>query len=93
MSSEINFDDFSKIQMVVGTVIEAKPNSKAKVPAYILTIDFGIYGIKTSSAQLTENDTCDGLINTQIIAVMNFPPKMNPSDAVFSGGSKWGLVL
>jgi tRNA-binding protein len=71
----ISFDDFTKINMVAGTIIEAKPNTKAKIPAYILRIDFGNYGIKTSSAQLTENYTCEDLVSQQIIAVMNFPAK------------------
>ena len=75
MLADISYDDFIKIKMAVGTVIEAKSNEKAKIPAYILTIDFGHWGIKTSSAQLTQNYSCEDLINKQIIAVMNFSAK------------------
>ena len=52
---EIFFENFSKIQILVGTVLDAKLNSKAKIPAYILKIDFGSHGIKMSSAQITKN--------------------------------------
>ncbi|MBS0287065.1 MAG: tRNA-binding protein [Proteobacteria bacterium] len=71
----INFEDFTKVKMCAGTILEATLNTKAKKPAYILTIDFGFLGIKTSSAQITEHYTPSDLIGQQIIAVMNFPPK------------------
>ena len=73
--NEITFEDFTKVALHVGTVVTAAPNRKARVPAYILTIDFGDLGIKTSSAQITENYAVEELINTQVIAVMNFPSK------------------
>ncbi len=72
---EIYFEDFSKIQILVGTVLEARLNSKAKVPAYILKINFGSYGIKVSSAQITKNYTEMSLIGRQIPCVVNFPIK------------------
>jgi tRNA-binding protein len=75
MQTDISYDDFAKIKMAVGTIIEAKLNEKAKIPAYILTIDFGHLGIKTSSAQLTKNYSCEDIMHKQIIAVMNFPAK------------------
>jgi tRNA-binding protein len=71
----ITFDDFTRIKMCAGTILEAALNEKANKPAYVLTIDFGEFGIKKSSAQITEHYEPDGLIGQQIIAVMNFPPK------------------
>ena len=75
VATPIEFDDFMKVDMRVGTVTHCEPNPKAKKPAYILTIDFGPLGIKTSSAQLTHNYTADSLVGRQIIAVVNFPVK------------------
>ena len=71
----ISFDDFLKIEMRVGTVRSAKRNEKAKKPAYILEIDFGQFGVKTSSAQITEVYALDELVGSQVIAVTNFPSK------------------
>ena len=71
----IDFADFLKVKMAVGTIISAELNPKARKPAYKLTIDFGNLGLKTSSAQITENYTPDDLQNKQIVAVMNFRPK------------------
>lgn len=73
--SFIGFEDFLKIQMCAGMIIEASINEKAKKPAYQLTIDFGPLGIKTSSAQITEHYAPSDLIGQQVIAVMNFPTK------------------
>ncbi len=61
--------------MHVGQILEVKFNKKARIPAYILTIDFGDLGIKTSSAQLTENYSVDDLIDKKVCAVINFPIK------------------
>jgi tRNA-binding protein len=67
-------DDFNKLDIRVGTIIEAKEFVKAKKPAYQLKIDFGeILGIKKSSAQITEVYKIDDLIGKQILAVVNFP--------------------
>lgn len=71
----ITFDDFARVKMCAGTILEAALNEKAKKPAYVLKIDFGVLGIKMSSAQITEHYTPIDLIGKQIIAVMNFPPK------------------
>lgn len=73
--AEITFADFLKVDMRVGTIIAVEDNSKAKNPAYILTIDFGELGNKMSSAQITQNYSQAELIGKQIIAVVNFPPK------------------
>lgn len=75
MESQIEYTDFTKVQMCAGTILSAEINTKAKKPAYILTIDFGEFGIKTSSAQIIEHYKTNDLINKQIIAVMNFPTK------------------
>ncbi len=71
----IDFADFLRVDIRSGTIIEATVNTKAQVPAYILKIDFGELGIRTSSAQLTKNYQVEELIGLQIIAVVNFPVK------------------
>lgn len=72
----IEFEDFTKVEMRVGTVLSVKLNEKARKAAYILEIDFGeIIGIKKSSAQITENYSVDDLLGSQVVAVMNFPVK------------------
>lgn len=69
-------DDFTKLDIRVGTIIEAKVFEKAKKPAYQLTIDFGKeIGIKKSSAQITQVYKVEDLINKQILGVVNFPPR------------------
>ena len=75
VAETIDIEDFQKVNISTGTIISATPNARAKKPAYKLTIDFGILGIKTSSAQLMENYTPEMLIGQQIVAVMNFPAK------------------
>ena len=71
----INWADFEKIEIRTGTIIEVKDFPQAKRPAYQLSIDFGEFGIKKSSAQLTTHYSKKELLNRQIIAVVNFPPK------------------
>jgi tRNA-binding protein len=72
----INWDDFEKIDIRVGTIKEVMEFPKAKKPAFKLFIDFGsAIGIKQSSAQITALYTKEQLLNRQIIAVTNFPPK------------------
>ena len=72
---EISFDDFLKVRIVTGTIVEAELNPKARVPAFVLEIDFGALGRRRSSAQLTRNYTAESLVGKQIVAVANFPPK------------------
>ncbi len=72
---EISWSDFEKVKMHVGTIIEVNDFPKARKPAYQLKIDFGKFGIKNSSAQITAHYNKEDLIGKQIIAVLNFPPK------------------
>lgn len=72
----ITWDDFEKIDIRTGTIIEVNDFPKARKPAYQLTIDFGeTIGIKRSSAQVTIHYKKEELLNRQILAVVNFPPK------------------
>ena len=69
------FEDFEKIDIRSGTITDVAAFTRAKKPAYILTIDFGEAGIKKSSAQITALYTKEELVGKQIVAVVNFPPK------------------
>jgi tRNA-binding protein len=71
----ITWDDFEKIDMRVGTIVEINDFPKAKKPAYQLRIDFGELGVKASSAQITSFYSKESLLGKQVIAVVNFPPK------------------
>jgi tRNA-binding protein len=72
----ITWDDFSKVELRVGTIISVEEFKKARIPAYIITADFGDeIGIKKSSAQITNLYSPDKLIGKQIIGVVNFPTK------------------
>ena len=71
----INWGDFEKIEIRVGTILKVEDFPEAKKPAYKLTIDFGEFGIKKSSAQITALYKKEDLIDKQIIGVLNFPPK------------------
>ena len=75
MSTTINFEDFTKVDLRVGTIIEVDDFPKARNPAYQLTIDFGGLGIKKSSAQITTIYTKEELLGRQIVATINFPKK------------------
>lgn len=73
---DINWHDFEKVQLRVGTVVDVQDFPKAKKPAYILHVDFGSeLGVKKSSAQITDIYTKETLLGKQVIAVVNFPAK------------------
>jgi len=73
---QITFDDFLKVDIRVGTVIEAKTFPEARKPAYRLVIDFGpAIGVKKSSVQITKNYTLEELVGRQVAAIVNFPPR------------------
>ncbi|MFK7780897.1 tRNA-binding protein [Psychroserpens sp.] len=75
MDNIITFEDFAKVDLRVGTIIEINDFPEARQPAYQLTIDFGDLGIQKSSAQITTLYNKEDLLNRQIVAVVNFPKK------------------
>ncbi|WP_411551555.1 chaperone CsaA [Paenibacillus lautus] len=68
-------DDFTKLDIRVGTVVEAEPFPEARVPAIKMKIDFGPLGIKRTSAQITKRYDADSVVGNQVVAIVNFPPR------------------
>lgn len=74
-NNSLTWSDFEKVEMRIGTILSADVFKEVKNPAYKLQIDFGEFGIKKTSAQITKLYTTDELIGKQIVAVINFPKK------------------
>ena len=75
MEKKITFEEFGKVDIRIGTIIEVLDFAKAHKPAYQLTIDFGSLGSKKSSAQIVDLYTKEDLLNKQILAIINFKRK------------------
>jgi len=75
MKDEITYEDFLKVDIRIGTIIEVEDFPKARKPAYQLKIDFGDLGIRKSSAQITDLYSKKDLMNKQISAIINFKPR------------------
>ena len=90
MSETIDWNDFIKVDMRIGRIVDVRDFPEARKPAYILTVDFGPLGIRKTSAQIT-NYAKEGLLNRDVVAVFNFPPKqIGPlmSEILVLGGVK-----
>jgi len=73
--NQITWDDFEKVEIRVGRIVQADDFPKARKPAYQLTIDFGELGVKSSSAQITKHYQREELVGRHVLAVVNFPPR------------------
>lgn len=90
-------EDFAKLDLRVGRIIEVQDFPEARNPAYKLRIDFGSLGIRQSSAQITQLYTKEDLLNRQVVAVVNFPPRriagFKSEVLVLGAMAKEGVVL
>ena len=76
MKEEISFNDYDKVDIRIGTVVNLSKNEKARKPSLVLEVDFGgEIGIKKSSAQITDYYNKENLVGKQVIGVCNFPEK------------------
>lgn len=75
MSNSLTWDEFMNVEMRVGTILSAEIFKEVRNPAYKITVDFGEFGIRKTSAQVTTFYQPEELIGKQIVAVINFPPK------------------
>ena len=94
----IGLEDFEKVEMRAGTVLEAKENKKSRNPAYVLKIDFGEeIGVKKSSAQITKLYKPEDLIGTQVICCVNLTPihigSVTSEVRILGTDSEQGVVL
>ena len=94
----ITIEEFDKVEVRVGTVIEVKPNKKSRNPSYVVTIDFGeAIGIKKTSAQITALYTPEDLIGTQVVCCVNLEPlrigSVKSKVRILGADAKEGVVL
>ena len=76
MKKEITYEDYNKLQILVGTVLKVSKNEKARKPSLVVEVDFGSeIGVRQSSAQITHYYNSDNLVGKQVIGVCNFPKK------------------
>ena len=76
MKQEITYEDYSKVEIKIGTVLSVKKNEKARKPSFVVEVDFGQdVGVKKSSAQITHYYNEQNLVGKQVIGVCNFPKK------------------
>ncbi len=74
-AEQIEYEDFSRVDMRVARIIAAEPLPEARKPAYKLRLDLGPLGVKQSSAQITDHYTPEELVGRLVVAVVNFPPR------------------
>ena len=84
---EVPFEAFQRLRICVGTVVEAMPNPRAKVPAYVLRIDFGPFGVRTSSAQITHHYTPQDLVGFQVVGDHEFRSETGSGGEIRSAGA------
>jgi len=72
---KLNWSEFMKVEMRVGTIISAEKFKEVRNPAYKMIVDFGPFGTRKTSAQITKLYTPEEMVGKQVIAVLNFPPK------------------
>lgn len=94
----ISWDDFKKVEMRVGTLLEVEDFPEARNPSYKMKVDFGDFGVKKTSAQITNLYNKEDLVGKQVVAVVNFPPKQIAnliSECLVLGvvGDEKGVVL
>ncbi|KAF3997037.1 tRNA-binding protein [Glaciimonas immobilis] len=71
----IEWPDFERVELRVGTILSAESNARARKPAYVLSVDLGPFGVRTSSAQITHHYTPGDLVGRQVLCVCNFEVK------------------
>lgn len=71
----IEWDDFERVEIRVGTIVHAAPNDKARKPSYVLSVELGEDDVRTSSAQVTGHYAPEDLVGRQVLCVCNFEPK------------------
>ena len=77
MKEEISFNDYDKVDIRIGTVVNLSKNEKARKPSLVLEVDFGDeIGVKKSSAQITHYYNSENLVGKQVIGICNFPKKI-----------------